>query len=70
MCVYRERLHREYDVECKVGQPKVAYRETITQRQDFNYLHKKQSGGSGQYGRVIGYIEPIPEDDNDFGACV
>ena len=64
--VYRERLNREYSVETEVGAPQVAYRETCDKKIEFNYLHKKQSGGSGQYGRVIGYIEPIdPNNIND-----
>jgi len=60
--IYCQRLEREYNCEVKVGKPKVSYRETCTKRSEFNYLHKKQSGGSGQYGRVIGYVEPLPED--------
>jgi elongation factor G len=61
--VYVERMKREYDCEVETGAPQVAYRETITRRTDFTYTHKKQSGGSGQYGRVAGYVEPIPEGD-------
>lgn len=57
--IYIERIRREYAVDVVVGKPKVAYRETITKMADFNYTHKKQSGGSGQFARVGGFIEPI-----------
>lgn len=61
--IYVERMKREYKVECVTGEPSVNYKETITKRGDFNYLHKKQSGGSGQYAKVIGYVEPLDEED-------
>ena len=60
--VYIERMRREYKVETVVGEPQVAYRETISRETAFNYTHKKQSGGSGQYGRVAGVMRKIEKD--------
>jgi elongation factor G len=62
--VYVERMKREYKVEVQTGAPQVAYRETISLRADYSYAHKKQTGGSGQYAKVAGYIEPLPEGDD------
>ncbi|RYP62011.1 hypothetical protein DL770_009661 [Monosporascus sp. CRB-9-2] len=65
--IYVERLRREYKVECVTGQPRVAYRETISQRADFDYLLRKQTGGPGDFARVVGWIEPNSEpEQNSF----
>ncbi len=57
--VYVERMRREYKANVVVGQPSVQYREAPTQETKFNYKHKKQTGGSGQYAHVVGTLVPI-----------
>ncbi|MFO0974260.1 MAG: elongation factor G [Phycisphaerae bacterium] len=59
--IYTERIRREYNVELNVGRPKVSYREAPTKAVEFNYKHRKQTGGSGQYAHVVGRVEPLPE---------
>ncbi len=75
--IYIERMKREYACEVISGKPQVAYREAISLHSEFSYTHRKQTGGSGQYGKVAGYIEPLPaehptgyefEDDITGGA--
>ena len=64
--VYLERMRREYNAEVTADTPRVAYRETITRMAEFNYTHKKQTGGAGQFGRVAGYMEPVTGEDFVF----
>uniref|UniRef100_A0A4X1SGR5 Elongation factor G, mitochondrial n=1 Tax=Sus scrofa TaxID=9823 RepID=A0A4X1SGR5_PIG len=76
--IYAQRMEREYGCPCITGKPKVAFRETITAPVPFEFTHKKQSGGAGQFGKVIGVLEPLdPENytklefsDETFGANV
>jgi elongation factor G len=64
--VYLERMRREYNAKISVGEPRVAYRETITKQASFDYTHKKQTGGAGQFGRVAGFIEPAGDEEFVF----
>lgn len=65
--IYIERMRREYRVECVTSPPRVAYRETITKRVEFDHLLKKQTGGPGDYARVIGWMEPTGSlEENKF----
>jgi elongation factor G len=64
--VYLERMKREYQAKVLTSPPQVAYRETFTRKAEFNYLHKKQTGGSGQYAKVSGFVEPYPQGEYEF----
>uniref|UniRef100_A0A8C5W7W5 Elongation factor G, mitochondrial n=1 Tax=Leptobrachium leishanense TaxID=445787 RepID=A0A8C5W7W5_9ANUR len=63
MEIYAQRMEREYGCPCVMGKPKVAFRETIPVVVPFEFTHKKQSGGSGQYGKVIGFLEPLEPEN-------
>lgn len=60
--IYMERIRREYKVPVVTGAPKVSYREAPTQEYEFNYKHKKQTGGAGQYAHIIGRLLPLTDE--------
>jgi len=64
--IYIERLKREFNCEVVSGKPQVAYRETISTATPFDYTHKKQTGGSGQYAKVVGTFEPYDSPDKTY----
>ncbi len=63
--VYVERMRREYKVNVLIGPPNVSYREAPAKAAEFNFKHKKQTGGSGQYAHIVGRLEPLPEDSEE-----
>ncbi|KAK4879252.1 hypothetical protein RN001_007398 [Aquatica leii] len=62
--IYAQRMEREYNCPVNLGKPKVAFRESLVTPCEFDYLHKKQSGGHGEYARVTGILEPLPPQKN------
>ncbi len=61
--IYIERMKREFKCEVNVGQPQVAYRETITKSQEYEYTHKKQTGGAGQFAKILGTFNPLSVEE-------
>jgi elongation factor G len=60
--IYVERIKREFKVDVEVGAPKVSYREAPTRATEYEYKHKKQTGGSGQFAHIVGRLDPLPDD--------
>jgi len=60
-----DRMMREFKVECQIGAPQVAYREAITREATVEYTHKKQSGGSGQFAKIVVKFAPLSDEDED-----
>jgi elongation factor G len=64
--VITDRIRREYNVDLEIGHPKVNYREAPTTNSEYNYKHKKQTGGAGQFAHIIGKLKPIENSDENF----
>jgi elongation factor G len=68
--VYIERMRREYNAAVDVGLPQVSYREALSSRATFDHTHRKQTGGAGQYAKIVGYIEPAESEEFEFESRV